>query len=237
MTTRLHFPECNTAWFLRQNQYSPTTVTKPKLYSCFVCLSVFPIDLLSLQTVLLPTMLPKSRLGKRSPLGALVCTSCPSMESTLETGAHGDPEGGVGSPTMGPPGPQHLSRFNNKLLPGQKVRETFLCYMSCLREHQSVCHSLFQIQIVLMNSLSFLEVSLSVFLYLSLLLSPYLCTNPDLFFLTCHCTSLSLSIVVHLCHTLSCSFSLSLNSKGLSWHGKYVYITKASKINKSERII
>ncbi|KAM9432778.1 zinc finger protein 395-like isoform 3-T4 [Salvelinus alpinus] len=66
-------------------------------------------------------MLPKSRLGKRSPLGALVCTSCPSMESTLETGGHGDPEGGVGGPTMGSPGPQHLSRFNNKLLPGQKV--------------------------------------------------------------------------------------------------------------------
>ncbi|XP_031644195.1 zinc finger protein 395 isoform X1 [Oncorhynchus kisutch] len=66
-------------------------------------------------------MLPKTRLGKRSPLGALLCTSCPSMESTLETGAHGDPEGGVGSPTMGPPGPQHLSRFNYKLHPGQKV--------------------------------------------------------------------------------------------------------------------
>ncbi|XP_041703802.1 zinc finger protein 395 isoform X2 [Coregonus clupeaformis] len=66
-------------------------------------------------------MLPKTRLGKRSPLGALVCTSCPSMESTLETGGHVEPEGGVGSPTMGSPGPQHLSRFNNKLLPGQKV--------------------------------------------------------------------------------------------------------------------
>ncbi|XP_041711400.2 zinc finger protein 395 isoform X2 [Coregonus clupeaformis] len=66
-------------------------------------------------------MLPKTRLGKRSPLGALVCTSCPSMESTLETGGHGEPEGGVGSPTMGPPGPQHLSRFNYKLHPGQKV--------------------------------------------------------------------------------------------------------------------
>lgn len=73
--------------------------------------------------MLLPTMLPKSRLGKRSPLGALVCTSCPSMESPLETGSHGDPEGGVGGPTMGSPGPQHLSRFNYKLQPGQKVRE------------------------------------------------------------------------------------------------------------------
>ncbi|XP_012993091.2 zinc finger protein 395a [Esox lucius] len=65
-------------------------------------------------------MLPKTRLGKRSPLGALMGTSCPTMEGPLETGGHRDPPGIVGNP-MGPLGPQHLNRFGNKLHPGQKV--------------------------------------------------------------------------------------------------------------------
>ncbi|KAM6980519.1 zinc finger protein 395a [Aplochiton taeniatus] len=55
-------------------------------------------------------MLPKSRLGKRSPLGALVCTSCPSLEGPLETGLHGNLEGAE-SKTPG----------RVKLHPGQKV--------------------------------------------------------------------------------------------------------------------
>ncbi|KAL0969335.1 hypothetical protein UPYG_G00225730 [Umbra pygmaea] len=66
-------------------------------------------------------MLPKTRLGKRSPLGALMCTSSPNAEGLLETGAPRDAQGGVGNSAMGPPGPPPLSRFNNKLHPGQKV--------------------------------------------------------------------------------------------------------------------
>ncbi|KAJ7989144.1 hypothetical protein DPEC_G00316470 [Dallia pectoralis] len=65
-------------------------------------------------------MLPKTRLGKRSPLGALLCTSCPTVECLVDTGGPRDPQKGVGT-LMGPPGPQPLSRFCNKLYPGQKI--------------------------------------------------------------------------------------------------------------------
>lgn len=49
-------------------------------------------------------MVPKTRLGKRSPLGTLVCGS--SADGLTETGAHGCPDGGL---------------HRSKLYPGQKV--------------------------------------------------------------------------------------------------------------------
>ncbi|XP_052002058.1 zinc finger protein 395-like isoform X1 [Xyrauchen texanus] len=49
-------------------------------------------------------MVPKTRLGKRSPLGTLVCGS--SVEALTEMGSHGCPDSGL---------------YRNKLYPGQKV--------------------------------------------------------------------------------------------------------------------
>lgn len=49
-------------------------------------------------------MVPKTRLGKRSPLGTLVCGS--SADGLTETGPHGCPESGL---------------HRSKLYPGQKV--------------------------------------------------------------------------------------------------------------------
>ncbi|KAM4602893.1 zinc finger protein 395a isoform 2-T2 [Polymixia lowei] len=66
-------------------------------------------------------MLPKIRLGKRSPLGALVC---PSLEGHLDPGMNGDQDGGVATITMATgPGPQATGKI--KLHPGQKV------YLQC----------------------------------------------------------------------------------------------------------
>lgn len=57
------------------------------------------------------TVLPRSRLGKRSPLGALVCNS--AVEGLTDVGGHGD--------TDGPPGMGVHGAHRVKLYPGQRV--------------------------------------------------------------------------------------------------------------------
>lgn len=69
-----------------------------------------------MEKVLTATVLPRSRLGKRSPLGALVCNS--SAEGLVDIGGHGDTDGvpvisGIGAGVHG------VHRV--KLHPGQRV--------------------------------------------------------------------------------------------------------------------
>ncbi|XP_053488314.1 zinc finger protein 395a [Ictalurus furcatus] len=69
-----------------------------------------------MEKVLTATVLPRSRLGKRSPLGALVCNS--SAEGLVDVGGHGDTDGvpvisGIGAGVHG------VHRV--KLHPGQRV--------------------------------------------------------------------------------------------------------------------
>ncbi|XP_030628156.1 zinc finger protein 395a isoform X2 [Chanos chanos] len=63
-------------------------------------------------------MLPKTRLGKRSPLGALVCGPCSSVEGLPETGPNGDT---MGEPVALAVGTAHQGLHRVKLYPGQKV--------------------------------------------------------------------------------------------------------------------
>lgn len=69
-----------------------------------------------MEKVLTATMLPRTRLGKRSPLGALLCNLSP--EGPLDIGGHGDADGapvifGIGAGAHG------VHRV--KLYPGQRV--------------------------------------------------------------------------------------------------------------------
>lgn len=69
-----------------------------------------------MEKVLTATVLPRSRLGKRSPLGALVCNSSP--EGLVDVGGHGGADGapmifGIGAGAHG------IHRV--KLYPGQRV--------------------------------------------------------------------------------------------------------------------
>ncbi|KAM3877466.1 zinc finger protein 395-like [Diretmus argenteus] len=65
-------------------------------------------------------MLPKTRLGKRSPLGALVSSSCPFLEGPLDPETLQDQEMGVACIAMATePGPQVTARV--KVQPAQKL--------------------------------------------------------------------------------------------------------------------
>lgn len=69
-----------------------------------------------MEKVLTVTVLPRSRLGKRSPLGALVCNS--SAEGLGDAGGHGDAEGAHVSSRIGA-GVHGIHGV--KLHPGQRV--------------------------------------------------------------------------------------------------------------------
>lgn len=71
-------------------------------------------------------MVPKTRLGKRSPLGTLVCGS--SADGLTETGPHGCPESGF---------------HRSKLYPGQKV--SIEC-LFCCRVNQKMTGILSEMQ-------------------------------------------------------------------------------------------
>lgn len=69
-----------------------------------------------MEKVLTVTVLPRSRLGKRSPLGALVSNS--SVEGLGDAGGHGDADGAHGSSRIGA-GVHGVHGI--KLYPGQRV--------------------------------------------------------------------------------------------------------------------
>ncbi|GAA6088052.1 zinc finger protein 395a isoform X1 [Tachysurus ichikawai] len=66
-----------------------------------------------MEKVLTATVLPRTRLGKRSPMGALVCNSSP--EGLAEVGGHGDTDGAPGT------GAGVHGVHKVKLYPGQRV--------------------------------------------------------------------------------------------------------------------
>lgn len=87
-----------------------------------------------MEKVLASTVLPRSRLGKRSPLGALVCNS--SADGLVDAGGHGDTDrapvsSGNGASVHGVHGVHRV-----KLYPGQRVsgieesRMVMLCRFS-----------------------------------------------------------------------------------------------------------